>query len=760
MKNSLFKRAFAVAAAAPLALTQCLTVANAANISNADIAAVEDETVAASGKAITLDGEGGLTYITPDKEIDGKDYYMFGDTALADIAEFTEDEYEITKDSTWNETLFGAIASQSGSTGTFEIADILAEAVGKAGNYKQIANQLAGHVGDVNYTVADNGDVTLTCDVTDVIPEFTAGVKNTLGGAIRDINAKYGVNIDCDSTFKGIVASGTLTVVVKASELANGTTVSAEVSFKAEDGKEYKGAQIVAYGLAKFDALEAAADKAIDATFDASKIAEIADSKAKVADSLSFYRKQVNRATSLATKGMTKTTELKEFGTFANLLTAVKNSSYGKKVEGKLKKELPTCGADIAANATFNKYYDKAISELAAKGFDVQITSSDLGTFADGLYDVTAQLLGGSATFSAKFSDAEGEDVKAYFLSEYGLDVTDYYKTIDIKADYSKAQAGEGSVDVQLKRVVIAQTTTTTSSTTTSETTTTTTSETTTETTTESTTTETTTASTTSEEPTTTTKVVRESVVNYVINAKTGFYLNIDEEFNKDQIDSIYASIDASDVSYNDADEVVDVKVITKGQAINITDSVDFGKQTPANVFVDGEYKFAHEILLYATEDIKNGDQVIAKAGDKLVQANGDEVTVIAYVGVKGDGDLNFMADSRDASLVLTWYAKMSTGGDPDTEIFSNSDLITEYDADGNRVLKAEFDPMLDQLAAFLCDTDNENAEDNWYALKPARKIDAKDASFILKMYSWASTGEEPNRTTWNEVLGENFAKH
>ena len=85
MKNSLFKRAIAVAAAAPLALTQCLTVANAASVNNAGIAAVENETVAESEKSIKLNGEGGLLYIAPGKDATEKDYYMVGNEALAGL---------------------------------------------------------------------------------------------------------------------------------------------------------------------------------------------------------------------------------------------------------------------------------------------------------------------------------------------------------------------------------------------------------------------------------------------------------------------------------------------------------------------------------------------------------------------------------------------------------------------------------------------------------------------------------------------------
>ena len=200
MKNSLFKRAFAVAAAAPLALTQCLTVANAASINNADIAAVANETVTAD-QSITLKGEGGLSYITPGKEADGKDYYMVGDAALASLGELTEDSYEITKDSTWNETVLGKIQSEAGKSGSFSIQSALEEAAKRAGNYQDITNKIIKHVGDVNYSIADNGDITLTAAVSDIVPEFTEGSKKTIGDVLNDLSAKYGVEITTDDTF-------------------------------------------------------------------------------------------------------------------------------------------------------------------------------------------------------------------------------------------------------------------------------------------------------------------------------------------------------------------------------------------------------------------------------------------------------------------------------------------------------------------------------------------------------------------------------
>ena len=717
MKNSLFKRAIAVAASAPLALTQCLTVANAASINNADITAVANETFTADN-SVTLNGTDGLIYIEPGKDDTDKDYYITDGTALADIEEFTADEYTITKDSTWNELVYGKLTSEAGKSGSFSVQDILSEAAKKAGNYKDITSRIAKYVGDVKYTIADNGDITLTCDLSNIAPEFTKSDK--------------------------VEVAGTFTAVIKASALENSTKLEGTLTFKAADGKEYKGTAIADYFLAKIAEVE-----------------EKFGTDTEYAGALNYYKKQLNRAKTWSAKAKSKTTELKEYGTFAEALAAVKASTYGQKAEDKLNKEIPASGSAAASDATVNKYYDKALKLISDNAsFTVDITTADLGAFADSLKNITAQLLGGTATFSAEFDDAEKDAVAEYLLSEYGLELTESYKTIDITADYSAVDNGAAAVDVKMQRVVKAVTTTTvsTSSTTSTSTETTSTETETTPTETESSTSTTATGTeTTSSE--TTTRAERKTVANYTIEAKTGFYLNIDEKFNKEQIESVSVSLDDSYVYYDEDDEVVGQDVIVKGEKFDITGKVDFGSATPANVFVKGDYEFAHKVPLFATEDIMDGARKILSAGDKLVKVNGDDVAVVCYVGVKGDGDLNYKADAKDASLVLKWYSAMSVLEDPETTVFSNSNQITELNAEGERVVKENYDENLDQFAAFLCDVDNENAADNWYALKPARKLLATDASFILKMYSSASTGGEVGRTEWNEVLGEKFAK-
>ena len=103
------------------------------------------------------------------------------------------------------------------------------------------------------------------------------------------------------------------------------------------------------------------------------------------------------------------------------------------------------------------------------------------------------------------------------------------------------------------------------------------------------------------------------------------------------------------------------------------------------------------------------------------------------------------MADSTDASLVLNYYAKLSTGENSEVTQFSDSILVNSHE------------DTLDHFAAFLADVDNQLDPDNWSKMRPARLIDSTDASFILRYYSNTSTGAEGGKALWEEVLGINW---
>ena len=261
-----------------------------------------------------------------------------------------------------------------------------------------------------------------------------------------------------------------------------------------------------------------------------------------------------------------------------------------------------------------------------ASPYTINIKADELGSFIDDLDAFEVALKNQKVTVYGEFEDAEAADVKAFYESkaddpDYGKYVKSY-KIFDAAANFADIDSKGGDVDVKIKRVVItepkATTTTTTSdttstttssettsttssdttSTTSSETTSTTTDTTPTTTTTSSDTTSTTssdtttttssdTTSTTSSETTTTTITNVKSVqVSKYATVKTsaGFYLDIDPEFHKEQIEEAMLYIKTQNVAVDeDGNEIKDAdgNPVVLGEytenAIDITDSVTFG---------------------------------------------------------------------------------------------------------------------------------------------------------------------------------------
>ena len=128
----------------------------------------------------------------------------------------------------------------------------------------------------------------------------------------------------------------------------------------------------------------------------------------------------------------------------------------------------------------------------------------------------------------------------------------------------------------------------------------------------------------------------------------------------------------------------------------------------------------------------------------KLVDANGDALTVTAYIGVKGDTNLDHKVTPVDASALLKYYATVQTSTDPDAKAKTQLCSSTKYTGE-----------VYENLAAFLDDvSENEFSEDNFKIAKTERKLQPSDASSILKFYSIMQTTIDPVAyDVWNEVL-------
>ena len=835
MKKSIFKRAIASASVVPVALAQCLTVANAADVSNIDLA--DNAVVTAANTNITLNEKDGLLYIVPN---DADEYY--GDS----VDEATK-LLTVYEDSTWNQLVFSKLTTGK-TSGTIEIGKYFDTIISKTGNYKDVTKALLDNVHGVDadgnytkepvYTVDRFGNITMKIVVDDITPTFTANGKNTIGGALKDLAEQYNapeleVN---DDIFGDLKIGGEFTITFDGSALQDATNMKANVKFvplQKLDGTEvYNGAGVIDYAYAAFNALKSNAKSAVD-DVQAKYGIDTSSAYKQIDDSVAYYEKQLNRAKKAINKaGSFNTNGVKKYATSKDAIAAFKSNSYAQKLENKFNKQIPASGADAAQSPAFNKAFDKALTfaNAIADPYVIDITADQLGAFVDDITDVTIEAANGKATITGKFTDAEKSEVETFFNDTYLPDnyadyvFKDSYKQFTVDVDFSTIEqnnGGSASVDVKIKRVVEAQpkeaetttststtqstatetSTTSTSTTESTETSTSTTESTSTETsttststtestetstsTTESTSTETSTTSTsttestetststtststtststtstststtetsTTETTTTTTAAVTSVKYSYEVTADTGYYLSVQKSFNKNQIKSVKLISEVVQMYiYDNGDYVknedgsVKTDVVNAKETKDVTDSVDFGTATPANVFEYKVVSFKHDLALYASEDIKDAfGNVITLEGNKIQSDDNTFPVATVYVGLKGDANLDFAVDSKDATDVLDWYSDRAI--DSERTRFSRSSLLDAEDADQN----------LDQLAAFLADVTNEIDPNNYVVDKMVRTINSTDASYILAMYSEQSTTTEKGAATrelWNKVL-------
>jgi hypothetical protein len=837
MKNSLFMRAVAAAAAVPVALTQCLTVASAVSVTSVAPAIANDALVTASdANTITLTGNDGLLYIEP-KEI------------LKNV--YVQDEKDptiFTKDSRWNVLIDGYIKNAPRQSGKIDPEFVVSTIKEKAatiggGKFDEVASFGLDALTkeDITYEIVD-GDIVIKAHVAK--PDFAEDVKNFIGGAMKEladsskIESLAHVNYSADP-------SGDFTITIHTANIATDTNIAVDFAFvPTSTGKAIGFGQLPEFVLDILDSLTKDAEDAINASSltDVQKeenIKKINGTNGKYG--MNDYKKAVIKANNAIDKA--KNAE-KSFtaDSVKQLIAAVNKQILKRNIRG-IKKQIPESASAIMSNEMVKKAYDGAVAQFNkdVEGYNIDIAADLLGAEVDRLYDISGSTNKGTVNAFAKYPDDEKADVEKFFAEseKYNTKYTfvDSWKEIKVEANFSNIDEVEaGSADIKYYRVVKVQpkdvvTTTTTSTTTITDTTTTTivtstetepvtststepvttepvttetepvttvtepvttepvttetepvttvtepvttvtepvTTETepvTTET--EPVTTETETVTSTSTQPvttetepvtstSTTEEVVvpgttRTTIVNVpVIKADKiiGFYLDIDEEFHKEQVNKLTCSVDTVRQYIDEDNTVLKYESISTGDPIDITDKFDFGFATPVNTYNEADLTFAYQIALKATEDIKDSDgTVLIAKGSTFKNPDNSDVSVTAYIGVKGDANLDNKVDSGDATTTLIYYSKISTGEAVSDTQFSISNLVKGPD------------DILDHFVTFLCDTTNEPypqikdaSPDNWKLMKGDRKILADDASYILKYYTELSLQAPKGRETWNAV--------
>ena len=170
---------------------------------------------------------------------------------------------------------------------------------------------------------------------------------------------------------------------------------------------------------------------------------------------------------------------------------------------------------------------------------------------------------------------------------------------------------------------------------------------------------------------------------------------------------------------------------------------INFNNVTPESAY----NSVPHVLGVGTVKDFQYSISVYYGA-DVLKDENGNDLSITAYIGVKGDITLNNICDAVDASIAQRYYAELSTGGSV-KEVKAQS-----CENSGCYKVSSGEDPF-DQLAAFLGDvTEDEYSIINWKNTKSSRVIDAVDASRMLSFYAKRSTrgASVTNQSIWQEI--------
>lgn len=746
MKNSLFKRAIAAAAAVPLALTQCLTYANA--VSTNDVAGTV-KVQAEEKSGVTIED---LLYIPADQTV-----------------------------SRWNKNLAHHFASFEGKSGKIDINDYAADIISKAGDYKDVAEYALSLVSDIEYNVKSNLDVVITGKIAE--PDFNEVIRNEMNNASkapkkapgRAMAPKYEIpegfdmsiipegidieelkNIDLSTidkevrqdladkydipelasddvktisdltslkekeldneTIKNIAqdyvaielsdidfteteeeeeptkVGGTFTLTINGSDINKGTTVSAEFEYKCNDGKTYYLGQLPKFFQDSLKAIKAAGDKGIQKKFQKS----LADTLQKKYDEkIDKFIKAAGEGDRMVTYFLNSHKRVKTFANVSEMIARVNQYLAARGVA----QQIPVKATDIAADENVLKIYAKA---MEATGNRINISAADAGKFADSLMNIKAETEGakGTVTFTVPESDKEIKELTEY-LAKQGYVLVNSYKKITAAADLSGLKTKEiGDVDLQIERVLETNTTTTSVTTTTVTT-------------------------------TVTTSVVKQ-YLDY--DTDTAYYSNIEESFDKEQVQNAklhtiyvegYTDAEGNKVNKAETDKVEDVSA----------DRISFGTATPANTYKAGNDKFKYSVQIYVD-------------GKPAKDNVGLSASIDVLIGVKGDANLDGYADAVDASQVLRYYTELS-GGKKSSEVnLSSSPLVTSTTSE------------YEEFAAFLCDV-NPDADPpvTRLARKNARVIDAVDSSQIMRFYTLRSSEDnasKSNKELWATATAKN----
>ena len=828
MKKSLLKRAVSAAVSLPLALTQCVLPAIAAEpaVNNAE------------AKSITIDK---ITNIAVDEK-------------------YTEENGVYTQDSTWAETLSGAFLANDGVSYDVEqeqLDSLFSKIINKAGAYADEAEMILSNIKDVKVAADSQGKIVATATLEDISGSIEELCEKEINKAIDELKAKYGEEytgkLD-DFSFNCPAIAGEIKATIDMSDVEKENGGNVTYTFTA-DGKTYTGVEeIKGYVDSQLEAIKAEINKEIDkllsdvkgeldfaksevntaqgwvddatenvaeattkldeaqkeldaaeamgadttneqAKLDAARAElelakkdiadaqkQLDDASAKLADAEADFEKAGGTAsakvdeyfegfTSKIDKAIKKIDELKnESKTFSaatvdEALAQIASTTTGSDLLNKILAKMPSSVDAVVANGTANTYFNNAVNKIneivADSGYAVAITLADAGEFAEKLDDVVISYESGVATFTATYEDEQFDELVKEYEDE--LVITESIMKIEATADIASMYEGNGKFTLNIVREFKAtekepETTTTTTTpadtTTTPADTTTTPADTTTtpsgsttpadttttpaDTSTTPADTSTTPADTTTTPGGTTTTPITTTLPKFEFKdcfidssngldgfeAVEGYYFSHDTNtFNKNQITKLVVTVIGKDDS-----QIAGVNLLDEAEMMEKLGGkieINYGYATPNSTF-DADKGNKYDIAVYVNNTALSDENYVP-------------CTVTAYIGVKGDVDLDNQVNAYDSSATLKYYAALQTGVE-------------------NPVMYSAENQSLENFTCFLGDVDeDEYAENNWKKTEAerntAKSVNALDASYMLAYYAHVQTGSAADNALWDKVL-------
>ena len=280
MKKSLFKRAISAAVSVPLALTQCVLPAIAAE------------------PAVNASASNNATNIT---------IGTFTDVAVESTPDFNGATGVYTQESTWYKTVNTAFMSLENDV-VFDVEQeqldsMFAKVIDKAGSYAKEVEMILNNIKDVKATANSEGKIVVTAKLMDISSSIEELCEEEVNKAIDEIKAKYDGeytgSLD-EFAFDCPAIEGTLTATVDMSEIA--TSKGGKVTYELSNAEgTFKGIDaIVGYVNDKFEEIKDEINKEINKL--------LADAKSKLDEA----QKQVDDAQLELNKANDKLAEAKD----------------------------------------------------------------------------------------------------------------------------------------------------------------------------------------------------------------------------------------------------------------------------------------------------------------------------------------------------------------------------------------------------------------------------------------------------------------